>query len=91
MAQGQFGRRQYPPQEPSPQPDPILDHDGTVSAPWKWAITAAVAMAFLLAMYGVTTHRDEQHAAGPPAATEPSPQVPAGPTGETAPVRRPGG
>jgi hypothetical protein len=77
MAQNhEFGRRAYPPQEPRQQlpPDPAVD-EGTVSAPWKWAITGAIAAVMLLTMYGVTTHRDEQLAANPPAATG---SVPAG-------------
>ena len=68
MAQNyEFGRRAYPPQEPPP--DPMTDEEGTVSAPWKWAITGAIAAVLLLAMYGVTTHRDEHIAANPPATT----------------------
>ena len=68
MAQNhEFGRRAYPPQEP--RPDLAREEQGTVSAPWKWAITAAIAAVLLLTMYGVTTHRDEQVAANPPATT----------------------
>ena len=67
MAQNHdFGRRAYPPQEPPPD---LTHEEGTVSAPWKWAITAAIAAVLLLTMYGVTTHRDEQVAANPPATT----------------------
>ena len=67
MAQNHdFGRRACPPQEPPPD---LTHEEGTVSAPWKWAITAAIAAVLLLAMYGVTTHRDEQVAANPPATT----------------------
>ncbi len=67
MAQNhEFGRRAYPPQDP---PEPVTDAESTVSAPWKWAITGAIAAVLLLAMYGVTSHRDDQHAANPPAAT----------------------
>ena len=87
MAQNHdFGRRAYPPQEPLPEPTsgPIPD-EGTVSAPWKWAITAAIAAVVLLATYGVTTLRDEQLAANPPATTG---SVPAGPGGS---ANRPGG
>jgi hypothetical protein len=66
MAQNhEFGRRAYPPYEPPP--DPTLDPT-TVSAPWKWAITGAIAAVLLLTMYGVTT-RHEQVVANPPATT----------------------
>jgi hypothetical protein len=77
----EFGRRAYPPQEPRDDPQPA---QGTVSAPWKWAITAAIAAVLLLATYSVTTHRDDQFAANPPATTG---SVPA-PAGDTT---RPGG
>ena len=82
MGQNQeFGRRAYPPQEPPDDPQPA---PGTVSAPLKWAITAAIAVVLLLATYSVTTHRDDQLAANPPATTG---SVPA-PAGNTT---RPGG
>lgn len=89
MAQNHdFGRRAYPPLEPPPEPTsgPTPD-DGTVSAPWKWAITGAIAAVLLLTMYGVTTHRDEQLAANPPATTGSVPPAP----GATGAVKRPGG
>ena len=77
MARDHFGRRQYPPQEPGPQPDPMLGEEA-VNPVWKWAITAAIAAVLLLTMYGITAHRvEEQHAANPPAATG-SIQTPAG-------------
>jgi hypothetical protein len=83
MAQNHdFGRRAYPP----PLPGPTAD-EGTVSPPWKWAITGAIAAVLLLTMYGVTAHRDEQYAANPPATTG---SVPPGAT-EGAKVNRPGG
>ena len=67
MAQNHaFGRRAYPPMEPPPEPTP---DDAAVSPPWKWAVTAAIAVVLLLTMYGVTTHRDDQVAANPPATT----------------------
>jgi hypothetical protein len=78
----EFGRRAYPPQEPPPEP---IRDEGTVSSPWKWAITGAIAAIMLLTMYGVTTHRDQQHAANPPATTG---SVPPAPSGS---VNRPGG
>ena len=62
----EFGRRAYPPHEPPPD---LTREEGTVGLPWKWAITAAIAAVLLLAMYGVTTHRDEQVAANQPEAT----------------------
>ena len=77
----EFGRRAFPPQELRGDPEP---DEGAVSSPWKWAITAAIAAVLLLTMYGVTTHRDEQLAANPPATTG---SVPA-PAGN---VNRPGG
>jgi hypothetical protein len=79
----QFGRRAYPPQEPRGDLE-MESAAGTVSPPWKWAITAAIAAVLLLATYGVTTHRDEQVAANPPATTG---SVPA-PAGN---ANRPGG
>jgi hypothetical protein len=79
MAQNrEFGRRAYPP------PEPAAGEEGTVSAPWKWAITGAIAAVLLLTMYSATTHRDEQVAANPPATTG---SVPA-PAGN---ANRPGG
>ena len=85
MAQSHdFGRRAYPPQDPGP--DPMLD-EGTVSPPWKWAITGAIAAVLLLAMYGMTAHRVEQYAANPPATTG---SVPPGAAGGAV-VNRPGG
>jgi hypothetical protein len=85
MAQNhEFGRRAYRPQEPRElPPDPTVD-EGTVKAPWKWALTGAIAAVMLLTMYGVTTHRDEQLAANPPPTTGSVP-VPGGA------VNRPGG
>ena len=77
----EFGRRAYPPQEPR---DDLESADRTVSAPWKWAITAAIAVVLLMATYGVTTHRDDQLAANPPATTG---SVPA----PAANTNRPGG
>jgi len=76
----EFGRRAYPPQGPT---DPTLDQ-GTVGPSWKWAIAGAIAVVVLLSTYGMTSRRDEQHAATPPAATG---SVPHTASGRTTPSR----
>ena len=44
------------PNEPGPQPDPLLS-DGRASATRKWAVTGVIVAVLLAVMYGMTAHR----------------------------------
>src|SRR5262245_42311941 len=77
--------------EPGPQPDPMLQ-EGPASSPKKWAILAAVAVILALTVVGIS-HRGNEQAAAPPAATTgsvpPTQALPGGRNTADAPVNPP--